>query len=157
MISQLDNKINENEVLLSEYFNNFISELRTDELSLKTGVASEDKVKKYNIYSKGTPKEIARYNVSSNSLELIKDLIVDYMKSIKQFNANPTKLAFDWSVNKLRVWAEIKDNDETTENALILSEAKANALNKNYGVYVTTTIVEDSDKLNIPPHYTSIF
>ena len=156
MISQLDNKISENDTILSEYFNNFIAELRADELLLKTGVASVDKVKKYNIYSKGTPKEIARYNVSSNSLELIKDLIVDYMNSIKQFNANPTKLAFDWSVNKIRVWAEIKDNDEATENALILSEARANAINKNIGVYITTTIVEDSDKLPIPPHYISI-
>lgn len=156
MTTQEEIRTSKNEQVLTEYFDNFVGQLRVDEVSLKAGVASKEKVEKYKILSQGTPEEIARYNVLSNSLELIKRLIIDYMNAINEFEVVPIKLAFDWSLNKLRVWVEIKEDDEKAEEALILAEAKANAKNKDTGFYIISTIVEDSDNMTAPPHYASV-
>ena len=141
---------------LSIWFDNFIGELRADELSIEAGIASQEKQDMYNLFSKGSTKQIAEMGLQMNSAFLITELVKDYVLAIKEYKIKPRKLAFDWSLNKVRVWAEINDEDETTENALILAEAKSNAKNQKSGVYLSSTIVEESDMLDIPSHYVSM-
>ena len=48
------------------------------------------------------------------------------------------------------VWAEITDDDEDTENALLLTEAKVNAAYPNKGIHVSTFIVEERYGYPVP-------
>jgi len=68
-------------------------------------------------------------------------------------NVFPQKLAFDFSDAKILVWAQIKTEDVSTEDALILSEAEANSKYSDNGFYISSTIVEECDNLPIPSHY----
>lgn len=68
----------------------------------------------------------------------------------------PLKLALGLSESKILVWSEIKDDDEETEDALLLIEAKINGKYRPFGFYVNSTIIEESDRISIPPHYQTI-
>ncbi len=68
----------------------------------------------------------------------------------------PQKLAFDFSDAKILVWAQIPNNSEEYENALILAEAEANSKFADNGFFISSTIVEEGDGLPIPPHYREI-
>ncbi|MEJ0105202.1 MAG: hypothetical protein WDO19_22755 [Bacteroidota bacterium] len=86
----------------------------------------------------------------------IANIINDYLKELKSYNSNPLKLAMGLSDSKILVWSVIKDNDDDTEDALLLAEAKVNGKYHQHGFYLNSTIIEESDKLPTPPHYQSI-
>jgi len=92
----------------------------------------------------------------STSMNFIKELMVDYMKELQTHNKLPLKLAVALSDSKIIVWAEVDDNDEETEDALLLTEAKINSKYFQYGFYINSTILEKSDNLSIPPHFQTI-
>ena len=60
------------------------------------------------------------------------------------------------SDSKILVWAVVDDNDEKTEDALIIAEAKVNGKYYEKGFYLNSTIIEKSDNLSVPPHYQKI-
>lgn len=86
----------------------------------------------------------------------IKSIVKDYITELGSFQRKPLKLALALSDSKLLVWSEIKDNDEKTEDALLLAEAKVNAKYHKSGFYLNSTVIEKSDNLKIPPHYLTI-
>ncbi len=86
----------------------------------------------------------------------IAQIVNDYFKELHSYQAKPLKLAFDFSDAKILVWAEISTDDENTEDALILSEAKANEKYSSNGFFISSTIVESCDKLPIPTHYRQV-
>ena len=66
------------------------------------------------------------------------------------------KIAFDLSRSKILVWAEVGDDDENTINQLILAEAKTNADCYNNDFKIATTVVEQGENVEVPPHYKSV-
>ena len=62
-------------------------------------------------------------------------------------------MALDLSDSKILAWVELFDDDEESEDNLIISEAKVNAEFEKFGFKISTTYVEVCDKLNVPPHY----
>lgn len=86
----------------------------------------------------------------------ITSILNDFISELKETNRLPVKLAMGFSDSKLLVWSEIEDNDEETENAILIAEAKVNSKYIKNGFFINSTIIEKSDNLPIPPHYQTI-
>ncbi len=86
----------------------------------------------------------------------ISNIIRDYLQELKNHDSKPIKLAMGLSDSKILVWSVINDNDEQTEDTLLLAEAKVNGKYQSKGFYINSTILERSDSLETPPHYQSI-
>ncbi len=161
-MSETKTKIPKTATTNDSWFNKFIKEtvhgIRVDELQLKTNTADEVKVKVYDSLQSGdTDAVIDTYRdllfkhyvstITKSYISEVMPLIVTNM---------PIKLAFRLTNSKILVWAEIKDDDESCENALIIAEAKINAKFSEKGFHISSTIVEESDRLTLPPHYADI-
>jgi hypothetical protein len=144
-----------NEVIKA-WFDKFLSTISVDRMLMETNTASfeTDKIYKNFIYERYD--EIHSMARSTSSFYFINKLVIDYLMELRSFKAIPQKLALDVSDAKILVWAQIKDNDDLTEDALILSEARANSKYSDNGFYVSSTIVEECDNLEIPSHYHEI-
>jgi len=84
------------------------------------------------------------------------NLVHSYFLELMERKGVPNRLALDISDSKILVWAEIENDDDSVECALILSAAKANANFSKYGVHISSTIVEKRDNLIIPKQYKEI-
>jgi hypothetical protein len=93
----------------------------------------------------------------TSSAFFIKNLINSYFKELGERRARPNRVALELSNSKVLVWAEIENDDELTEDALILSAAKVNYAFSTFGFHISSTIVEVDDKLNVPKHYKEVF
>ena len=138
------------------WFDDLIGSLRADELLLEKDMASEEKKKMYSTLFNGDERELNASSRSASSVYFIKNLVFDYFDELKAYNRQPLKLALELSDAKILVWAEVEDDDEDTEDALILAEAKANAKYSAYGFHISSTIIEKSDRLPVPPHYQTV-
>lgn len=136
------------------WFDEFIASIKTHELMLETNVASPELTKMYATFMGGDQKEMAALSKINADKYFIKSIVFEYIKSIPEFL--PKKLAFDLDDSEVLVWAEIKDDDEDTENGLLIVEAKINSVYHEFGYDVTTTIVEERDCLAVPSHYSAI-
>lgn len=90
------------------------------------------------------------------SQALIKDVVFNFLSEIKKRKALPSKLAFSLTPATVLVWAEIADNDENLEDQLLLAESKVNAYAKQFDFCIDTMIVEKSDNIPVPSHYTVV-
>jgi len=86
----------------------------------------------------------------------IKKMLYSFITFLKESDVKFSKMALDLSDSKILAWLELFDDDEKSEDNLIISEAKVNAEFEKYGFKISTTYVEESDKLNIPPHYSML-
>ena len=93
----------------------------------------------------------------TSSAFFIKNLIDSYFIELGERRARPNRVALELSNSKVLVWAEIENDDELTEDALILSAAKVNYAFSTFGFHISSTIVEVADKLNVPKHYKEVF
>ena len=142
--------------IISLWFNRFMSDIRVDKEMMEADVVSADTKQFYTDAITGNADGLHNYARVNSTKYFIFKIVEDYFKELQSFKATPKKLAFDFSEAKILVWAEISDEDEATEKALILSEAKANAKYSDNGFYVSSTIVEESDHFKVPPHYQEI-
>ena len=93
----------------------------------------------------------------TSSAFFIKNLIDSYFIELGERRARPNRVALELSNSKVLVLAEIENDDELTEDALILSAAKVNYAFSTFGFHISSTIVEVADKLNVPKHYKEVF
>lgn len=138
---------------VKQWFNELVAAIRKDEITLEIGLASKEQEEIYKVFISGDESEITSHIREATSMYFIKKILLDYIREIKSSGIDPLKLAFDISYAKVLVWAEIKDDDLSTEKKLILSEAKINAGYFQYGFHLSTTILEKSDNQPIPPQY----
>ena len=87
---------------------------------------------------------------------ILKNMLVDYFAEITKRKINTISIAFNYTNSGLLVWAVINDDDEKSEDNLLLSAAKINAKYNKYGFSVSSTILEKSDNYPIPEHYKTI-
>jgi hypothetical protein len=146
------NKDNE----LDDWFSTLIENIKTDHFLLKENIASKETKQFYQTFMSGDETSILAQVRGLSSIGFIKNLIVDYLKEVKSFKKLPLKLAFGLSDSKILVWSEINDNDDATEDALLLAESRVNNKYHSRGFYINSTIIEKSDNLAIPPHYQTI-
>ena len=139
-----------------DWFDGFMAQLSADQLQLETNTATPEKEAFYNRLASGSGDKINQMSRVQSSMYFIENLVRTYLNELGSRKRFPLKLAMDLSDAKVLVWAEIKDDDETTEDAMRLAEAKVNAQFMSYGFHLSSTIIEQSDCLSIPSHYQSI-
>ncbi|MES2809386.1 MAG: hypothetical protein V4619_12210 [Bacteroidota bacterium] len=138
---------------ISEWFDKFISHISVDKMMLETNTAPAQTDQFYRDIILENHTAMNSWARVNSTTYFIRKIVEDYLYELSASKALPQKLAFDFSDAKILVWAQIANSDDSTEDALILSEAKANAKYSDNGFYVSSTIVEESDNLIIPPHY----
>lgn len=138
---------------IDEWFNQFITHIKLDKMLIETDTAPAEKKEFYsNAMSGNLPQMFSSLRIESTKYYISK-IVNDYFSELHNRKANPQRLAFDFSDAKILVWAQIATDDEPTEDALLISEAEANAKYSTNGFFISSTIVEDCDKLDVPPHY----
>lgn len=139
----------------SDWFEKTIHDLSADKLTYETSTLNSESKGFYEIMASGDV-EVLMETVSSTMqkyffTELIRSFINELFMVRK--SSHPKKLAFDYKGKQIMIWVEIPFNDEKMEDNIFLSEAVVNYKFINSGFNISTTIVEDSDRLAIPPHY----
>lgn len=81
-------------------------------------------------------------------------MVFEYVDLLRALHLSLRKLALDVSGNKVLAWIEIQDNDQKTERTLLEVETKINAqFFADTKIFLDSMIVEQSDSLEVPPHY----
>ncbi len=142
--------------LVTNWFDDFVGNIRKEQVLIQTGLASEEKTRFWNMLTSGNLNEINHHGKIMASIHFIKSIVWDFLNELAVRNCKPVKLAFDLSDSKVLVWAVINDDDEIAEDSLILAEAFVNARYFKYGFHVSSTILEQSDNYPIPGHYKSV-
>lgn len=138
------------------WFDNMVSNLKYDKVLLDNDILEDEKKEVYNAMISGNQELISHLGRQSSSAYFIVNMVGKYLKELIKSESKPSKIALELSDSKILVWAEIIEDDEKMENALILSEAKINAEYSKYGFYISSTIVEDCDGLTVPEHYKNV-
>lgn len=142
------------ETHLGKWFEETVAALRSHQLMLETNTASKKIKNTYNILINGTEHDINYHSKLLAQMHFVKSILIDYLKTLG--TDLPSKLAVNYNDSEVLVWAEIEDNNNKMEEALLIAEAKINAKYHNYGFDMETTIVETSDHLSVPNHYQRI-
>jgi hypothetical protein len=141
---------------IKNWFDSLVAHIRVDQLMIETDTAPTQKKEFYSAVMTGDALQIVKTTRQISSQFYLETLLKDYLKNLIENKNLPQKIAFDLSGNKILVWAIINDEDELAENNLILSEAKVNSKYSEHGFSISSTVVEISDNLKIPPHYKEI-
>nr|WP_321485066.1 hypothetical protein [uncultured Draconibacterium sp.] len=144
------------ETKIQNWFDDLVATLRKDQLMIETGVASKDLEKMYQILFNEDYDKLHENLRVQNTHYFIKKLVIDYLTEVRRRGNNPEKLALQLSESKILVWAEIKDDDESTEDSLLLAEAMVNAKYNELGFHLSSTILESSDNYPIPEQFSSV-
>jgi hypothetical protein len=135
-----------------QWFDELVGLIRTHELELATNTAPNELKEFYTNAIQGNVDELLSFNKQLSQKHFVSKIIVDYIRILEKHR--PLKLAFDYNDSSVLVWVEIQEDNFQMEKKLILAEAKINANYHKFGFAMSSTIVEDSDKLTIPNHYT---
>mgnify|MGYP001003481432 CR=1 FL=1 len=138
------------------WFDDLVAGLRVDELLLENGFLEKRRKEIYNAMIAGDLNVMHNYARKSSTAFFIQNIIQSYFIALAELKGKPTRLGLDLSASKVLVWAEIKDDDEITEDALILASAKVNNDFSEYGFHISSTIVEEEDNIEIPNHYKQV-
>lgn len=141
---------------LQIWFDNLVATIRKDQLLLESGIAPKEIKEAYNLLMCGNNQKLQVAVRNLNSSYFIEKLVLSYIQELNARKSAPVKLALQLSESKILVWAEIKDNDEKTEDALLLAEAKINAEYHKFGFNISSTIMEESDNYPIPEQFSML-
>jgi len=136
-----------------KWFDDLVSQLRSDQIQLDASVASKEKQSFYKMMMSANQDDIFMFGRQTSSRYFIEHMLVEYLNELNSLNCSPRKLAFHHSNSKILVWAEIEDNDDHTEDQLLIAESKINAKYHCNGFHISSTILENCDSFTIPPHY----
>lgn len=139
--------------MLDLWFENLIEQLRTDRTAINCGTATKEKEDFYSKFVTKSVDEIVNDNRKVLIMNYIELALKAYNEKLKEYDSKPLKVAFNFADSKVYVFAIIDNDDEKSENALFLSEAYVNAKFREYGVHLSTTILEKEDNYEIPDHY----
>jgi len=141
-----------------EWFSFFINRINEsihkDKTNLEQGTASKETIAFYKSLQDGNHIKGMSYARRSISQNLIMEMVLAYVNHINEKQIALKKLALDISDNKVLAWAEIAENDEKSEMALIRIESMVNGkFAIDTGIHLDSIIVEDCDNLPVPAHY----
>lgn len=139
---------------IEQWFDELIGELKSHELQLKTGTASEELKNFYEKIMGGEFEDVFQQQRIAAQRYFVKKIILEFLEELG--DQRPQKIAFDYNDSEILVWAEIATDDEAMEDHILSAEASINAKYHPYGFDISTTIVEKEDQLEIPNHYKSI-
>lgn len=155
MVKDNPNKVNQS-IDSESWFDEMVANLRYDQALYENDILEKDKKDVYDTMMSGNHEQLSDLGRQYSSTYFISKIVEAYFKELVKAESKPNKIALELSHSQILVWAEILEDDEIMENALILAEAKINAYFSKYGFNISSTIVEDSDCLKIPDHYKSV-
>lgn len=135
------------------WFDELLAAISTHKYMLENSLADQELKDFYSTLMGNNVDTIAHQGKAYAQKHFVARVLVDYLSLLNKQNCIPEHLAFDVNDSELLVWAEINDDNEQLEKQLILAEAEINAKYHNYGYDITSMIVEKSDRLSIPNHY----
>lgn len=138
------------------WFQEIIHSIKVDELMYRTDTMEKEKRRMFNNMMDNNFEQVARDTRKLASKLIIPSMLDEYFKLISHKFNSLKKLAFEMSDSKILVWVEITQNDEDTEDTLILAEAKINGDFLKDGFRLLTTIVEDCDNLEVPQPFVKV-
>jgi hypothetical protein len=141
---------------ISSWFENLVEHLQVDKVAMELGIADPQKSALYENAISGNQNALLKSLRNQANEYFIERIVKSFIAEISQRKALPLKLAFSLSPSTILAWVEIKENDEKTEDQILLAEAKVNSIARDYNFSIDTMIVEDSDKLPLPPHYIEV-
>lgn len=138
---------------MDTWFNNLISSIEMDKFLMKEDLASVETKAFYTALMTDNVSEVLRQTRELSTMYFIEKMIVDFLKEIKTRGVEYKNLALDLGNSKVLAWIELKQDDEESEDKLIMAEAKVNAKYLEEGFHVSTSIVEEHDNIPVPSHY----
>ena len=151
------NKISDKQIDDTQlWFDEMVSNIRYDQLLMEVDLLEKHKKEVYDAMISGNHDFMHDYARKTSSAFFIKNLIDSYFIELIDRKKTPNRLALELSNSKILVWAEIKNDDEETEDALILAAAKVNNAFSKYGFHLSSTIVEEDDMMEVPSHYKEV-
>lgn len=140
----------------SNWFGEYIHSLELKKLQYEGDMMPEEEKKMMENIANQDIEELMGGVVSKAQIFYFKKIINAFLRDlILKRKANiPKKLAFDHKGQQVMIWVEIPDNSEDQEDKIFLAEAKVNAMFDQTGFSLSVTVVETSDCLEVPSHYT---
>lgn len=138
---------------LDQWFDTFIESLKLDNYLLKENLASNETRKLYNVLMDENIGEMMKMTRSTSKMYFMELMIKDYLNELAIREVKFSKIALDLGNSALLSWIELSDDDEKSEDNLIMAEAKLNAKYSDDGFHISTTIVENRDCIPVPAHY----
>lgn len=136
---------------VDSWFDDFIASLQGHQLQHQTNTLNEKDSEFYNFMANASMEDLLRVNREHGHAFFVKKMIVNFIESLGDTDLK--SLAFDLDDNQVLVWATIQDNDEASENKLILSKSKTNAEFIKDRLSIDIMITEESDNFPIPSQY----
>ncbi len=140
----------------SEFIGQVVHMIKTDQIQLETKTASDQTKEMYSGFIQNDPTPMFKIARGESSKFFISNLVKEFLFELKKDQTKLLKLALSYTNSHVLVWAEIDDNDEVTEDKILICEAKINARYHQYGYSLNTTIIEKSDKIPLPRHYQNL-
>lgn len=140
----------------TKWFDDMVVNLRFDEQLYQNDILDPKKKNFYDQMMSGNAEAMSIMARDMSNTYFISNLLNDYIAELVLTKKTPKKLGLELSNSKILVWAEIYNDDEATENALILSQAKLNSIYSKFGFHISSTIVEECDNLDLPNHYKKV-
>jgi hypothetical protein len=141
---------------ITDWFENLISDIRVDQIQMELGVANKNKEEFYKHFISGNQEQVFKTIRENASQALVEKIVKTFLFELSERQSIPAKLAFALTPSTIRVWAEINDEDEQVEDGILLAEAQVNAYARQFDFVIDTMIVETSDNLPVPSHYSQI-
>ncbi len=140
----------------TKWFGNLIDSLKQDWKMFEMGIAPEEKARFFNAAINNDMDELSKLSLAQSSRHFITRILISYIEEMNERKCQPLNIAFDLNDSEVLVWAVINDDDDVMEDMLWLSEAKVNSMFYDSGFNISTTIIEKSDNINLPPHYKTV-
>lgn len=139
--------------MLDVWFESLIEQLRADRTAISCGIAPKEKEEFYTKFVTRPSEEILNDNRKVVAMNFIGKALRVYNDKLAMYDNKPLKLAMHFADSKVYIFAIVDNDDEKTEDALLLTEAYVNSKFREYGIHFTTTILEKDDNYSIPNHY----
>lgn len=141
---------------LSEWFDKVSFDVHLEKTKHEAG-AMPDKLKAlYTELMNGEINLLAEHSQQVANNYYRKKIALDYLDNLIKIDCNLNQLAINYNMNSVLIWSVIEDDDEQSEDCLIMLQAKLNAMYQDKGYRISTTIVEKSDPIPMPSHYREI-
>lgn len=152
--SHQDKAVDLHETKFDELTESVLNGLQHDKQLLANGDAPKFMRDFYEGVFNGDTTKMVGSMRDAATISFMEPILEDYIGLLKKKKLNIPKLAFHLTAERIWVWAEIKDDDESTLDELILTEAEVNS--RHYaktGIYIDSMIVEECDKVAMPDNY----
>lgn len=141
---------------INEWFERNMVHWNLEKIRHQTKTLTPEREAMYNELAQGEVKTLMAATQKTINDYYRKKITLDFFEQISETGVNLKRLGLGFSLSSVLVWAEIEENDEQSEDELILIKARINAAFQSFGYKISCTIVEDCDQLPIPPGYKEV-